>query len=74
MTAYYDVETESETSSIYSDYSDDEIFSILDSEKKNEFIEIKGSTDFLKKNNNHQILFGINNLKEYLKKKKITIR
>ena len=37
-------------------------------------IPLKGSTDFLKKNNNHQILFGINNLKEYLKKKKITIR
>ena len=37
-------------------------------------IPLKGSTDFLKKNNNNRILFGINNLKEYLKKKKITIR
>ena len=37
-------------------------------------IPLKGSTDFLKKNNNQPILFGINNLKEYLKTKKITIR
>ena len=37
-------------------------------DKKN--IPLKGSTDFLKKNNNLPILFGINNLKEYLKKKK----
>ena len=41
-------------------------------EKKD--VPLKGSTDFLKKNNNQPILFGINNLKEYLKTKKITIR
>ncbi len=41
-------------------------------EKKD--IPLKGSTDFLKKNINQGIFFGINNLKEYLKTKKIEIR
>jgi len=37
-------------------------------------IHLTGSTNFLKNNNNHPILFGIKNLKEYLKSKKIEIR
>ena len=37
-------------------------------------IPLSGSTSFLNNKNDHSILFGINNLKEYLKSKKIEIR
>jgi len=37
-------------------------------------IPLKGSTNFLKNNSNHSILFGIKKLKEFLRSKKIKIR
>lgn len=43
---------------------------LLDKKK----IPLSGSTSFLKNKNDHSILFGIGNLKEYLKSKKIEIR
>ena len=43
---------------------------LLDKKK----IPLSGSTSFLNNKNDHSILFGINNLKEYLKSKKIEIR